>query len=251
MATSTLLPPSPKGPTPSAASKIRDFFHSLLLFLLNTLRRALRSVTRIGRSSSSPLPSQHTTFESAVDQRSDHAAMAPSTAPPNRRQPPRVLPAVPLIPPKGSPVERDSKENTAPLRKEVSPLPQYHGTQSRLEPGKPEPAARLSERLSHLDLGGVGGIDGNATTATDTDTAAAAADVTASASSSPPPTGPISVFIPSQPLPVPEPVTPERAVHSRFMREALDMVRTLDRVSPLDNPSAVASGLVLSMPTAT
>lgn len=218
MATATLL--SPEAPTSTTSKKILDFFHSLLLLLLNTLRRALLSVSRIGRSSSSPSHS-HNTFGLASDHRSGLAAMTPSTSSPNRVQPPKMLPALPLIPSSRSPPERDSKENTAPPRKDAGPLPQYQ-PQPRPQPqpqpqlGKAEAADKLSERLSHLDLGEANGNP------------AGSADVTAppSCPSTPSP-NPLPAFVPCPPLPIAEPLTGERAVHSGFMREALDMVRVV------------------------
>jgi tRNA-specific adenosine deaminase 2 len=211
MATATLL--SPEAPTSTTANKILDFFHSLLLFLLNTLRRALQSVSRIGRSSSSPSHPHHNTFTSAPDNRSSLAAMAPTTAPPNRLQPPKVVPALPLLPSRMSSPQKDSKENTAPSRKEAGPLPQY---QPQAQFRKTEPAEKLTDRLSHLDLNAVNGGG-----------TAGAVDTTASPSPSSPAQTALPVFIPCPPLPIPEPLVGERAIHSGFMREALDMVRTV------------------------
>lgn len=208
MATATLL--SPEAPTSTTANKILNFLHSLLLLLLNTLRRALQSVSRLRRSRSSPSHSQNT-FVFGHDDRTPLAAMPPTTAPPNRLQPPKVLPALPLMPARRS-SEKDSKENTAPFRKEAGLLPQY---QSRPEFRKAEPADELSERLSRLELNAVnGGTTG-------------AGDAAASPSPSSPTPSSLPVFVPCPPLPIPEPMTGERAAHSGFMREALDMVRTV------------------------
>lgn len=198
MATSTLL--SPEAPTSTTANKILNFFHSFLLFLLNTLRRALQSVSRTRPSDSQPFHSQHH-FASATSDRSGLAAMSTTTVPRNRPQPPKVLPALPLIPPRRPSPEKDSKENTAPFRQEVGPLPQYQP-----QPQKTDAVESATESITQLDLNGI--IDETST----------------SQSPSSPSRSSLPVYIPCPPLPIPEPLTGERAIHSGFMREALDMV---------------------------
>ncbi len=211
MATATLF--SPEAPTSTTAAKILNFFHSLLLFLLNTLRRALHSLSRIGRSSSSPSPS-HTTFASAQPDRYSLPTMTSTTAPPNRLQHAKVLPALPLVPSRRSSPGKDSKENTAPSRKEAVPLPQH---QPQAQFRKTEPAEKLTEHLSHLHLNGINGD---------------AADTTTSPSTSPAPHS-LPGFVSSPSLPIPEVLAGDRAIYSSFMREALDMVRaeTLSLIS--------------------
>jgi hypothetical protein len=129
--------------------------------------------------------------------------MATTPGPPNRLQPPRVLPALPLISPRRPSAEKDRKENKAPSRKEP-------GLQQRYQPEelcKVEPVEKLTETVSRLDLGS---HNGNAP--------ASAASPSAS------PGRPSLAFVPCPPLPISAPLSPEKAIHSGFMREALDMV---------------------------
>jgi hypothetical protein len=221
MATTTAL--SPDSSASTTGNQILGFLRSLLLYLLDILHRALKSLSRIPKpnsntSPSSPPASQTHPASSAslsIEQHQKHylskLATTPTSPPPSRMQPTKTMPAVPLLPPPSrvpSP-HKDTKENH-PLSHDnaAQPLPQQL---QRQEPARTN-LADITTSLARL-----GTDDANGGTGSDSGSLVPSGATSA--------TGSMPVLLPCPPLPISEPLTGEKAIHSGFMREALDMVR--------------------------
>lgn len=126
-------------------------------------------------------------------------------------QPTKVMPAVPLLPPPvGVPSpEKNTKENSLASPGNVAhALPQQLHSQDPTRSNLADITASLA-RLGTVDVNGGIGDDSGSLSPTDATST----------------TGSIPVSLPCPPLPISESLTGEAAVHSGFMREALDMAR--------------------------
>lgn len=223
MATTTAL--SPDSSAAGTGNPILGFVRSLLFYLLDVLHRALKSVSRNRKSNSNPNktpspppasqihPAASASF--SIEHQQKHylsrLATTPTSPPPTRMQPTKVMPAVPLLPPPvGVPSpEKNTKENSLASPGNVAhALPQQLHSQDPTRSNLADITASLA-RLGTVDVNGGIGDDSGSLSPTDATST----------------TGSIPVSLPCPPLPISESLTGEAAVHSGFMREALDMVR--------------------------